>query len=396
MLFGQSGQVSANFLSGKQLTQVNNAGGSNPKGNIPQQQGFPAGADTIANFTGHYEAQGVFFDGSAHNIWEYSMAGGDPGQGGTTYFNAPVIPVSLDLRNADGSRAAFYDVTPFIQPFMNSPVFAYTNWSSSKTPTQYTDAVQRASLGNHARADWHTLLVPSLKATRTMVLSAGTYRYALNGDGTCCAFVLVDFNTFVNKLFPPTAPPDNSTVIGSAEVAGDITTKDISTFFFPNTFLYFNNDPTQCCAAGFHQFDFEPGDQLNGFQPRFYMMNFSSWITPGLFGAFQDVAAHSHEMAEIFSDPFGGFDGIHNLTPWWQDAAGQCQDLMEAGDATENVSNPVYPVTVNGTTYHVQNVALLPWFEFATNSFSLGSAYSYPDASALPLLSPPQAFNCGH
>ena len=393
------------------------------QGNIPTPHGFPLGVDTITNFTGHFQSQGVYFDGSAHHIWEYSMVGNSPDKGGTTWFNAPVVPVSMDLRNFDGSPRyvmqtpggvvtcsnppapgcvrLFSDVTPFISPFLNGPVYGLANYSSSAVPTQITDAIQKAEFGNQARPDWHTLLAPSVKTTRTMVLTRGTYQFALNADGSCCAFILVLDPVFGSKLFPPAAP-DNSTVIGSAEVAGDITTKDISTFLFPNVYL-FETDGS-CCVLGFHSFDFEFNAAKNN-QLQFYIMNYSSWISPGLFAApdcavndpencFQDVTAHSHEIAETFNDPFVGFDGIHNITPFWQNPAGQCQDIMEVGDVIEDLPNSTFPVTVGGVSYHPQTEALLPWFEFQTNSNAIDNAYSYPNETALTSLSFPQALDC--
>jgi hypothetical protein len=272
---------------------------------------------------------------------------------------------------------------------MNGPVFGTANYSSSPVPTQFVDAVQRAEFGNRARADWHTLLVPSIKTKRTMVLRRGTYQFSLNADGTCCRFVIIDENTFVGKLFPPAAP-DNSTVIGAAEVAGDITTQDLSSFLFPNAYLSSNlNDPHACCVLGFHSFDFELGDAANGNRLKFYVMNYSSWISPGIFGGgFEDVTAHSHEVSETFNDPFVAFDGIHNVTPFWVNPAGQCQDVMEDGDVIEDLANPTFPVTMNGMTYHPQTEALLSWFEFKSNSFSIDDAYSYPNEDALTALSP--------
>jgi len=211
----------------------------------------------------------------------------------------------------------------------------------------------------------------------------------------------VDESVFGSKLFPPAAP-DNSTVIGSAEIAGDITTKDISTFLFPNTYLF---GSFGCCVLGFHSFDFELGDASNNNQLRFYVLNYSSWISPGLFAApdcaandplncFQDITAHSHEVSETFNDPFVGFDGIHNITPFWQNPAGQCQDILEDGDVIEDLLNSTYPVTVGGVSYHPQTEALLPWFEFETNSSAIDNAYSYPNETALTTLSLPQALDC--
>ena len=399
----ESDQLPASYLAGmNHPLHVNHAGGLNGKGNIPTPHGFPLGVDTLTNFTDHFQAQGVYFDGTAHHIWEYSMVGTSPNQGGTTTFNAPIVPVTIDMRNADGSPRFVNGVRlisrpdAFVQPVLNSPVFSNASFTSSVVPTQITDAIQKAEFGNHASPDWHTLLRPAVKTGRTMVLNAGTYAFALNPDGSCCFFVLVDQNVFLSQLFPQTAPPDSSTVMGAAEAAGDITTRDISTFLFPNTFLYFNGDPSQCCVLGFHNFDIEPGDASNGNQLRFYAMDYASWITPGLFdNGFQDVTALSHELAELYNDPFLGFDGIHNVTPFWLNAAGQCQDILEVADVVEDLPNPTFPVTLNGYTYHPQTVALLPWFEFTGNSFALDRAYSYPNESVVMSLSSPQPLNCG-
>lgn len=420
--FAQDGDaLPANFTAGLHVQHANNSANLQKRGNIPTPQGFPQGVDTIVNFTNHFEAQGVYFDGSARQVWEYSMVGNPPGKGGTTVFNAPIVPVSLDLRNADGSprfvkvvgskvvtcknpgpgcQRLFSDVTPFIKPFVNGPVFSNATYSSSPVPTQITDAVQRAEFGNFAAADWHTRLAPSVKAPEVMTLLAGSYFFSLNSDGSCCAFVLIDEGAFNNQLFPQSpAGPDNNSVIGQAEVAGNVTTRDISTFLFPNAFLFIGNI-NNCCVLGFHTFDFEPGNAINlpsnGNQLRFFILNYSSWISPGLFGGgFQDVTANSHEIAETFNDPFVGFDGIHNITPFWLNPAGQCQDLMEDGDVIEDLPNPVFPITLNGFTYHPQNEALLPWFEFQANSSAIDNAYSYPDETVLTHLSAPQPLNCG-
>lgn len=356
--------------------------------------------DTVINFTGQYNTFGYDPNGNPLNTWSYAMVGTPPQSGKTTVFNAPVIPVSLDLRNADGSPAyvkghrLYYDATQYLLPTLTSPVFLPTHYSSSNINTQFTDAVQRAGFGKQAGAGWHNFLLPTVKTPRVMTLLAGSYAFALNPDGSCCAYVLVDIDTFSNLLFPSTSPVDNSTIIGAAELAGDMTTKDITTFLFPNTYLYFNGDPTQCCVLGFHSIDEEPGTAANGNLARFYVMNYSSWISPGIFGGgFQDITALSHEMAETFADPFVGFDNIHDITPWWY-SAGNCSDLLEVGDVIEGLPNPTYPITLHGYTYHPQTEALLPWFEFQSPSKAINGAYSYPDETALTALSPIENVNC--
>jgi len=173
-----------------------------------------------------------------------------------------------------------------------------------------------------------------------------------------------------------------------------MTTHDITTLLFPNAFLYMTV-PANCCILGYHTFDFEPGIPANGNQPRFYVMNYSSWISPGLLGGgFQDVTALSHEIAETFADPLVSFDGVHNITPWWLSPNGNCQDNLEVGDVIEGLPNATYPITMHGYTYHPQNEALLPWFEFQSPSRALHHAYSYPNTSVLTALSPLEKVNC--
>ena len=58
-----------------------------------------------------------------------------------------------------------------------------------------------------------------------------------------------------------------------------ITTKDMSTFLFPNVFVFFG-DTTQCCVLGFHTYFFEPGSD-----PEMrWVLNYSSWISRGCSG----------------------------------------------------------------------------------------------------------------
>lgn len=356
-----------------------------------------AGLDTLPNFNRHFFAAGFDANNNPQNEWYTNTVGNPPEMGRTTNINAPVIPVSLDLRNADGTpryvsnghgglTRLYYDVTPFIPGIVNSPVYQNSDYSSSPVPTQFTDAVQRAEFYKEAKADWHTMLVPSVKTARVMTLLRGTYAFALNPDGTCCRYVLVDINTFANNLFPPTAT-DTTTPIGAAEHAGDITTKDMSSFIFPNTYLFFGTT-ANCCVLGFHSFDYEPGDANNKFVDKAYVVNYSSWISPGLFGPdFQDVTAHSHEIAESFNDPFVAFDGVHDVTPWWKSPNGNCQNNLEDGDVVEGLPHASYPVTLNGFTYHPQNESLLQWFRFEDHSSAIDGAYSYPNE--LILTGPP-------
>ncbi|HYK48556.1 MAG TPA: hypothetical protein VEU94_02440 [Terriglobales bacterium] len=365
-----------------------------PRGHVAPglAHGIP-GIDSLTNWNGSYHAIGFDHSGNLRKTWYYNMVGNKPERGGTTTIHAPVVPVSLDLLNPDGSVFLHYDPQPFILPALQSPLFQNSTFTSSPIPTQITDAVQRAEFFNTMAPDWHTMLYASLKQERTMKVPADSYFYSLKNNGKCCRFVLIDINAFFNLLFPAD-PADTVTPIGAAENAGDITTQDISTFLFPNTYLYFGT-PDQCCVLGFHTYDFEPGDDANGNKEKRYVVNYSAYISPGLFGsAFTDVTALSHEIAEIFNDPFVVSDGKHNLTPWWLAPNGNCQDDLEVGDVIEGLPRATFPVKMNGRTYHPQNEALLQWFEFESPSSAIHGAYSYPDETTLTALSPIELPGC--
>jgi hypothetical protein len=378
--------------------------------------------DSVPNFNGQYFTTGQDANGNPQNHWYFNTLGNPPQMGGTTALNAPIVPVSLDLRNADGSprfvkvvngvvttctnppgagcKRLFFDATPFIQPVLDSPVFSNANYTSSAAPTQFADAVARAEYFKSAKPDWHTLLVPSVKTGRTMTLLRGTYQFQLNGDGSCCFVVLINVFTFENELFPSTFtfPPDSSTPVGAAEAAGDITTKDVSTFFFPPAFLFIpTKNGNVCCIGGFHTFDQESGDASNGNATRAFVLNYSTWFPASFFRdpTILDVTGLSHEISETYNDPFVVADGVHDLTPWWLSPNGNCQDDLEVGDVIEGLPRQVFPIPMpNGMTYHPQNEALLQWFEFQSPSTAIHGAYSYPDITTLTALSPPQKAGC--
>ncbi|MBZ5521337.1 MAG: hypothetical protein LAP21_03670 [Acidobacteriia bacterium] len=357
------------------------------------QPGIP-GIDSVVNFSGDFFAPGFDFFGNPNDHWFYNMIGRPPERGDTTEIDAPIIPVSLDLRNFDGSprfvngQRLFSDATQFVTPLLNSPIFKRARYSSSEDPTQFVDAVQRAEFFHRTDDGWHTILKPRVRTPRVITLIRGTYFFGLNGDGTCCSVVLVDFNTFFNKLFPAT-PDDTTTPIGAAENAGEMTTKDLTTLFFPNTFLF--TDPTvNFFFVGFHTYHVTAGDAGNGFREKRYVLNYSSWVTPFVFfgDAFQDITPTSHELAEAVNNPFVASDGVHGVTPWWLSPNGNCQNTLEVGDVVEDLPNATFPVTIHGVTYHPQNETLLPWFEFQSPSAAIHGAYSYPDETLLTSLSP--------
>jgi hypothetical protein len=362
-----------------------------------KSSGIP-GIDSIVNWSDQFISPGFDSNGNPQSVWPYTMVGNSPQSGQSASITAPVVPVKVELLGPDGSVAlTFGPDGKVINEALASPEFvsnAYTNGQG-----QFNDMMMRAEFADRLQggdeSDWHTTLHPKLRTARTIkvpfLTASGTnaWYYFVNAAGQP-VLGAVDYDTFGNLLFPSTYPFDSSTPVGAAELAGDITTRDMSTFLFNNTVL-FAGTIQNCCILGYHTYDFEPGTSKNGNLPRLYVLNYSSWLSPGIFlFGLQDMTPWSHEMAETFNDPF-----LNNATPWWLSVdpftgAGNCQNDLEVGDVVEVLDSlsPVSTIPGNGLTYHPQNVALFPWFAFESPSPANLGAYSFPDETTLMSLSP--------
>jgi hypothetical protein len=403
------GLVPNSFFAG--LTPHSHADITSPRrrdghGASPFARPTPSPIDSLTTWSDSFAADGFDANGNPQSIWTYTMIGNAPETNRPFAIRAPVIPVTVELLDPDGrvvqlpNGNLLRDVVgpSIVDATVHSPIFEPFNYTSGIG--QFTDQLQRASFWNrfvHFGMDdddhgWHTTLVPAVQRTRVMRLPSGSWLAALNADGTCCSFVEVDADVFTNLLFPPAGPLTNQTVIGDAELSGDMTTRDLTTFLFHNVALFTGGDPINgCCIAGFHSVDVEPGDRRNGNRERRYVLDFASWNDPGVyFFGFSDIAALSHELAEAVNNPFGD-----NAVPWWlsQDPLfgfAQCQPVLETGDVIEvlNSGSPIFTIAHHGRTYHLQNEAMFPWFaEQSPSSAHLG-AYSFPDETSLTALSP--------
>jgi hypothetical protein len=393
------GQIPLDTLTHAQLGHENLPALKHVNGHIAQGL---ANIDSIPNFSGKYHAAGVDQNGNPNTQWVYNTVGHLPQQGGTTTIRVPIIPISLDLLAQDGSVLIHDDATPDVPPTLNSPLFQNAPYSSSSTPTQFNDAIQRAQFASSAKSDWHTILQPVVEPAVTIEIpwgDYGAYMYTSGPHAGQVAFVLLDYDFSAELMFPSTFawPPDTSSVMGALEASGEITSHDLTTFLFPDTFWL--SDPCCFIYAGYHDWDTEPGDVSNGSLQRYFVFAVASYYTNvfhvGRVTGIADVVGFSHEYSEALNDPFVLADGAHDITPWWY-SNGLCQDLLETGDPVEVFPNADYPITMNGMTYHLQNEALLPWFEGMTPSNALGGAYSYPDTSILTSANPASTpLNCG-
>ncbi|HEV2690633.1 MAG TPA: hypothetical protein VGV35_18890 [Bryobacteraceae bacterium] len=363
----------------------------------PNAHGNPHFSNTGGNIFGLMTAStfGGAFAGQAGpsqgKLFKYTMLGNDPAQGGTTNIPTNIDEISWTLLNADATVFKVVQFAPFETLTLNSPNFRDSTYTSSSSPTQFADAVQRAEFFPMLQPGqpWHTRLVPSVvnKVNITVprfvnvrlangnIIQARSYFTGTAPDGS--TFVLM-LNLLFNFFFDNEAVNDIN--------AGSFTTDGVNVTAFPNTFLFSlnvnnPNTPGGCCVLGFHTYFFDPSSVP---QPRWLTL-FESWISPGIFGGgFQDVTGLSHEVSETFNDPF-----LDNATPNWQfpgepPNAKVCQNNLETGDPIEVLANATFPVTLFGYTYHPQNEALLQWFGMGPTSNAINGAFSYPGTTVLP------------
>jgi len=361
------------------------------------------GVDSLANWTDQFTAPGFDPNGNPQSVWTYTMVGTPPESNTSTSIKAPIVPVTVDLLGPDG-KVAIFNGKPLtfgpgpdvIQAVFGSPElqpFIYTSgigqFNDQMMRAQFWDRIHLGGDSEDSEGGWHVLLSPKLRTGRRIQVPFNSWVFFVDNNNNPVLFAIEE-NAFVNLFFPATAPVDNSTPIGAAELAGDITTRDMSTFLFKDIVLY-GGDISNCCVIGFHTYDFEPGDKKNGNRERRYVLNYSSWLSSGLFAfGFEDITPWSHELNETFNDPF-----VDNVVPWWLSVdpllgGGQCQDALETGDVVEvlDSSVPTYSVAMNGRTYHPQNEALFSWFARQSPSHAHLGAYSFPDETTLPALSP--------
>ena len=343
--------------------------------------GLP-GIDSLPNFTRAFSSHG--------EVWPFTMVGNNPELGRRTRIPARVLAVSLELQNADLVTSTTVSVQPFEELVMRSPNFEEADYTSGED-IQFADAVQRAEFFHSMKKSWHTELHPSrivdhitIKVPLTtkvagvddkgnpIDIDVPTYITGTAADGS--TFVLLLDQFFDNAFF-------NAAVEQIA--ARHFSTDALNILLFPNTFI-FSLDPNQFPILGFHTFIFDP----NAAPVPIWVTVFASWISPGIFDpetGIQDVTTLSHEISEVFNNPF-----LINKVPAWQfpESPGTCLDDLEVGDPIETLMHQTVPIKTehgrHGFVYHPQTEALLQWFEDAVPSDAIRGAYSYPDTTALP------------
>lgn len=306
----------------------------------------------------------------------YTLAGRDPSMGGTTKIPTVVVPVVLSFES-EKHAATPIDATKDVAALLRSPVFSLFPFSGPGR-LQYGDAMLRATFPN-AR-NWHTILArPEVKKTIHITVPRAS-GYVLTSKKSGRSMGIADLEYVQREVFKQVSKENGKLIIALTH----------------NTAYYAEGDATICCLWGTHGSDAATG---NSFVLASYLSAAPSLVKD------QDVQPLTEQLAEFINDPL--HDPLirqqerekpgNRFPPWMRPPLmhpgdqGRCGGtgvasayfLLEPTDTNHKNNFPYSTpfVATDKATYHVENVALLPWYVGASGELS--KTYSFPDAALL-------------
>jgi chitinase len=307
----------------------------------------------------------------------YTLAGHDPVQGGTTTIPTTLVPITLSFdAKKTANKTLVMDAAADVPHVLHSPIFSKFAFKSGNR-TQYADAMLRSTFPK--ATGWHTLLgKPEVKPIRISVPVG--YGYILTSKSNGGSFAVVDIEFLQRELFKQLPRQDGKLVVAVTH----------------NTTYYTEGDATLCCSWGTHGIDSATG---NSFVLGSYLRDTPAVVEDS------DVQPLTQQLGEFINDPlhdplFHGRNvpGPGNTVEGWlrpvsrPDDHGSCGGthiatpyfLLEPTNTNPKNNFPASKAFVahrDGATYHLENVALLPWYIGTSEGF--GNTYSFPDAQAL-------------
>ncbi len=285
-----------------------------------------------------------------------------------TTVKAVLIPVIMKFSNGENWNPAKADScdpgASALARTQKSPVFASQSWKFGATSVgagQYIDAFQRAEFWKFAKPTginpgFHNkLTVTTLPAITINVPNAQAFVLTQGiscGNGQVGATNIGWLDSRLQNVVIPS-----------------LASQGVHTTTFPIFLLhnFVELSGSQCCVLGYHNiFNTPAGAQTYGL---------AMYDNSGIFTGSSDISALSHEVGEWQNDPNTSGPNNGNPTPSWGNI-GQvsgCQANLEVGDP---LSGTIFNDTLNGFTYHPQELAFFSWFYHQSPSLGVNGWYS--------------------
>jgi chitinase len=327
-------------------------------------QSPPPTVRSVPTFAGSFVTNG--------KQYAYTVAGQKPESGGATTIPTVLVPLSLSFE-ASGRRSKHKPVMNGegdVSKMLHSPIFRKFAFATSAT--QYGDAVQRAQFyKTAAKTGWHTLLGQPHLASPIQIDIPVANGYVLRSRRTGKSLAVVDLDFVQQQLFQHLA----STVAGPDKLVIALT---------KNVAFYSLGDATVCCSVGTH------GAQLDASGTSAQAFVIGSYFDKGVMPRYTDIQGITQQVAEWMNDPLHGYRS--NEFPRWLKPPSNigCGGNGESSSYLLEQPTDYLPsliattVTASGKAYHLENMALLPWFAQSAAEDTFQEAYSFPDTKALP------------
>jgi len=300
----------------------------------------------------------------------YTLLGEDPEEGTATTIPTVLVPIALSFEAKRTTGGPFImDAAADVKSTLRSPIFSNFAFLSGGN-TQFVDALLRTTLPQ--AAGWHTLFgKPDVKPVR-ITIPAG-YGYILTSKNSGGALGVADIEFLQRELFKQLPRQPGKFVIALTH----------------NTTYYADGDATLCCSWGTHGVDAATG---NSFVLGSYLHAAPTVVED------RDIQPLTQQLGEFVNDPLHDplfHDGRNGKAPgntvqsWLRPGIpGGCGGagpasayfLLEPTDTNAKNNIPASKSFVaqrDGTAYHLQNIALMPWY-----LANAGGPYSFPDSRA--------------
>jgi hypothetical protein len=289
----------------------------------------------------------------------FAMIGTNPEQGSAT-SKIPVVIIPLSFSFANGTllsatQTACGDTASPLTRVTQSPLFQNTEFKAGNTVVgtgQYMDAFQRANFWttvSEKAPGYHIILSPTVGPEAAIVTDPVTSRTA---KGPCGPIAAVDFSELDAQV---------QNLIFSLQIPSNT----LPVFLSYNTF---ESEGGACCVLGYHSMTSDRHPYI-----------VAAYTDPNIFSLpIDDIHSLSHELGEWLDDPF-----IRNFIPAWGNIGqeGSCSFSLETGDP---VTGTPFEVTMNGFTYHPEDLVFLPWFAREVPSTSVNGWYTFLNSFSSP------------
>jgi hypothetical protein len=289
-----------------------------------------------------------------------TMAGTSPFASSPTGSTIPIaiFPLKITIGSSvfdpteanacDGNISA---LNRFQQSPLLSPVTDLTFNGVNVGTTQYVNGFRRAEFWNQIGGSgaYQNTLTPTVGNTISLTVSS---TYGILYSSGCSELGIVS-NAWLTVML-------ERYVIPELQRDGLLKTTQFAAFLLKNVVQSGSTPPvvSNCCILGYHSAVGSPVQTYSAFE----------WDTSGLFSGNGDGSIASHEIAEFMDNPLGT-----NATPAWGNI-GQvsgCERNLEVGDPLSGILMPAY--TLNGATYHMQELGFFSWYFDSAGATSLGA-----------------------